>query len=72
MHVARPATSGTTPDGWRPGNRSVRDDTYQAFLREGASFGVRVPLAGTPRHVKVVVYDYDADVLGTATATLEK
>ena len=46
---------------------TLTDDAYQRALGTGAPFQVRVPLTGAPRQVKAVVYDYAADLVGTAS-----
>jgi hypothetical protein len=42
-------------------------EAYARFVKEGASYTARVPLANYPKHVKVVVYNYVTDLLGTAS-----
>ena len=49
----------------------LKEPTYRAFATQGASFDVRVPLKARPRYVKVIVYDYAADLLGSATASIK-
>lgn len=46
----------------------LSDESFRRFQAEGASYTARVPLTGPAIHVKVVVYDYASDLLGTATA----
>jgi hypothetical protein len=53
---------------WQTVDLKLRDESYQKFLREGASYTVRIPLTGPLAYVKVVVYDYAADLVGTAVA----
>ena len=50
---------------------NLREDRYRAFGEQGASFNIRVPLKDRPKYVKVIVYDYAADLLGSATATIK-
>ena len=49
----------------------LKEATYRAFGEQGASFNIRVPLRARPRYVKVIVYDYAADMLGSATAPIK-
>ena len=49
----------------------LKEDVYRAFGAQGASFDIRLPLRERPKYVKVIVYDYGADLLGSATATLK-
>ncbi|HUF22870.1 MAG TPA: VWA domain-containing protein [Vicinamibacterales bacterium] len=41
-------------------------DAYQRALKDGARVALRLPITAGPRQLKVVVYDYGADLLGTA------
>jgi VWFA-related protein len=43
------------------------EEAYQRALSVGARMPMSLPITARPRHVKVVVYDYGADLLGTAT-----
>ena len=49
----------------------LKEATYRAFDEQGASFDIRVPLKERPKFVKVIVYDYAADVLGSAIVTIK-
>jgi VWFA-related protein len=46
-------------------------EPYQRFLKDGASFSARVRATTDPVYVKVIAYDYAADVLGTGTKKLK-
>ena len=48
----------------------LKDETYQRYLREGIPFDVTIRAPREPRYVKVIVYDYAADLVGSAIATL--
>ena len=50
---------------------NVGEDTYQDFLKSGIRRAVRVSLIGVPKYVKVVVYDYGSDRVGSAMLTLK-
>ena len=49
----------------------ANDATYQQWLQTGLRRTVRVPLTGTPKFVKVVVYDYGSDRVGSNMITLK-
>jgi hypothetical protein len=49
----------------------MTEEAYQRVLRDGAPFEVRVPITGTPRELKAVVYDYATDLVGTAAIKLK-
>jgi hypothetical protein len=44
---------------------------YKIFQEAGASFTARVRVNGEPTYVKVIAYDYAADVIGTAMKKLK-
>jgi VWFA-related protein len=50
----------------------LTDDTHQAMMRDGATFTATLSLAGEPSYVKVIVYDYASDLLGSAVVKLPK
>jgi hypothetical protein len=43
---------------------------YQLAMRDRIPYSTRIPLTGQPSIVKVLVYDYDADLLGSRTVKL--
>ena len=47
-------------------------EQHATLMKEGAPLNSRIAISGVPRFVKVVVYDYAADLVGTAVATLPK
>jgi VWFA-related protein len=64
---ARQVVVGET---WRTLDLSVNDANRERLLREGTPVTVTIPVPANARDVKVVIYDYDADLLGTATARI--
>jgi hypothetical protein len=46
-------------------NLALTDETYERVTRERFSHTMRVPVTATPRFVKVIVYDYEADKVGS-------
>lgn len=48
---------------------ALSEARYKAALEDGLTYAARVPVTSRPRHVKVVVYDPAADLVGTASAT---
>ncbi len=51
---------------WQTADLKLKDETYQRWVKEGMPFTMKVPLRGEPRFVKVVVYNYESDVVGSA------
>ena len=51
---------------WQIADLKLKDETYQKWMKEGMPFTMKVPLRGEPRYVKVVVYSYESDVVGSA------
>jgi len=49
---------------------SVTEAQQQRLMKDGIRYTARVPIAGDPKYVKIVVYDYRADLLGTLTIKL--
>jgi VWFA-related protein len=45
-------------------------ETVARFLADGTPFASRIPVIADPVYLRVVVYDYSADMLGTATMKL--
>ena len=50
----------------------LTSEQHATLMKEGAPLNSRITISGVPRFVKVVVYDYAADLVGTAVATLPK
>jgi hypothetical protein len=51
---------------WQVVDLDLTDANYETFKAKGVSYTQRVPVRGEPRFVKVIVYDYAADLTGTA------
>jgi len=49
----------------------LKDANYQRYLREGIPFEVTMRAARPPKYVKVIVYDYAADLLGSSIVKLK-
>ena len=49
----------------------LKDENYQRYLREGIPFEVTMRAALAPKYVKVIVYDYAADLLGSSIVKLK-
>jgi hypothetical protein len=47
-------------------NLTLTDEQLQRVMKEGATFPARVPLTAAPRALKVIVYDYGADLVGSS------
>jgi VWFA-related protein len=52
-------------------NIALTEDTYQRAAREGFFRDMGVPVTATPRYVKVMVYDYEADRIGSALVRIK-
>jgi VWFA-related protein len=51
-------------------NFKLLDELHRRFLTDGIPYSVRVPVRAPATYVKVVVYDYAADLLGSAVVKL--
>jgi hypothetical protein len=49
----------------------LKNENYQRYLREGIPFEVTMRAALPPKYVKVIVYDYAADLLGSSIVKLK-
>ena len=54
-------------DLWQKMDLNLSETTYQRMLRDGLPYSGRVIVTGLVKHVKVVVYDYATDRVGTIT-----
>ncbi len=52
---------------WRQVELSLPDDKYEQFMKKGTEIEMRVPVVSLPTHVKAIVYDPNADLLGSIT-----
>jgi hypothetical protein len=56
---------------WQKVDLRIREDVYQQMLKSGLPVNARIAVRSRPRYVKVIVYDYSADVLGSAVLKLK-
>ena len=49
----------------------LKDENYQRYMRDGIPFDVTMRAAQPPKYVKVIVYDYAADLLGSSIVKLK-
>ena len=57
---------------WQTLDFKLTDANYEKFMREGVSYTVRIPLKGDPQYLKVILYDYTADLVGSVMRDLTK
>ncbi len=55
---------------WQDVNFALRDDTFAKYTGDGVPYTAKVAVAGDPKDVKVVIYDYRSDLLGAMTAKI--
>lgn len=55
----------------RQWNLALTDATFERVSKERFSREIRVPVTAKPQYVKVIVYDYDADRVGSALAKVK-
>ncbi len=51
---------------WDTFQFEMTPDAYQRFMQKGITYTGKVSVSAAPRHVKVVVYDAGADLVGSA------
>lgn len=66
------ATEDIVGERWDKVDLKLTEESYQKALKSGFTYSARVPVKALPRHVKVVVYDHAADLIGTASATFKE
>ena len=49
----------------------ANEETHAQWLQTGVHRSIRVPINGVPKYVKVVVYDYGTDRVGSYMLTLK-
>jgi VWFA-related protein len=54
---------------WQEMELNLREETYKGAQRSGLPYSVRVPRQVQGQTLKIIVYDYNADIVGSATAT---
>ncbi len=57
-----------TDERWQAIDLALKDDEYERVRRGAIPYSVRLPWKAATREVKVIVYDYAADLLGSTTA----
>lgn len=50
----------------------LTDESYRTTIANGIPFSVRIAYTGEPTYVKVIVYDYASDLLGSSLIKLKK
>ena len=53
---------------WQTISLKLGDESFRRATQNGIPFTVRIPLKGTPRDVKAIVYDYASDLMGSAVS----
>ena len=56
---------------WHTMDLKLKDATYQRYLQEGMPFNVALQAVERPTYIKVVVYDYGADLVGSINYKLK-
>ena len=54
---------------WQEMELNLREETYKGAQKSGLPYSVRVPRTTPGQTLKIVVYDYNADLVGSAMAT---
>jgi VWFA-related protein len=56
---------------WKTVTLTFSDDRYQEFLRSGVPVTVQVPVTATPKNLKLVAYNYAADIVGSVLIKIQ-
>ena len=65
------AAKAVIGETWRILDLNVNDANRERLVREGMPVAVTIPLPAGTREVKIVVYDFGSDLLGTATGKIK-
>jgi VWFA-related protein len=65
-YFAGTAKQALVGEHWQVVDLDLTDANYETFKTKGVSYTQRVEVKGEPRFVKVIAYDYTADLTGTA------
>lgn len=65
------AKQGIVGDASKLLNLEANEETYAQWLQNGLHRSIRVPVTDTPKYVKVVVYDYGSDRVGSFMFTFK-
>lgn len=57
---------------WHTVDVKLSGDHYQSYLRDGMTLTLRIPVRGEARYLKTIVYDYGADLVGSAMTQIPK
>jgi VWFA-related protein len=57
---------------WRTLDFKITEANYQKFLREGVTYTQAIEYRGEPKYAKVVIYQYAADLVGSAVAMIKQ
>ena len=72
LHFCADAKEQLVGETWQTLDFKLTDANYQKFMREGVGYTIRVPVTGDPTHLKVILYDYGADLVGSSMVQLKK
>jgi hypothetical protein len=53
-------------ESWQDMNLNLRQERFDEFVKTGIPHQVRIAISGVPAHVKAIVYDFNADLVGSA------
>jgi VWFA-related protein len=59
-------------EAWQTVDFKLTEENYQRFARDGVAYTLRIPIKSEVRFVKAIVYDYTADLIGSAMVDLRK
>jgi VWFA-related protein len=52
-------------------NVALTEERFGQIDKQGLPYSVRIPVEGSPRFVKIVVYNYEADLAGSTVVTIK-
>jgi hypothetical protein len=58
-------------DVWQTLDMNLKPDTFERFKKDGITCSTRVPLGAQGQTFKIVVYSYEADLVGSVVIKLK-
>jgi VWFA-related protein len=72
LYVCADGKQALVGEQWQTLDFKLTEENYQKFLREGVGYTVQIEVTGEPQYLKAILYDYTADLVGSAMKTLGK
>lgn len=72
LYICADGKQALVGEQWQTLDFKLTEENYQKFLREGVGYTLQIEVTGEPQYLKATLYDYTADLVGSAMKTLGK